>query len=126
MKVFVFFWIKALISLVFAALMIFLPMTSAAWFGIEVSPDGSMMVQLVGVLLLGIAFVCFYSSRSESALTIRNIMFSLAITDTAGFLVVLLGQINGVMNGAGILLVAIWALLGIGAWIYWVLGGRTV
>lgn len=126
MKVFIFFWIKALISLVFALLMILLPMTSAAWFGIEVSPDGSMMVQLVGVLLLGIAFVCLYSSRSESALTIRNIMFSLAVTDTVGFLVMLLGQINGLMNGAGIVLVLIWAVLAVGAWIYWVIGGRTV
>lgn len=126
MKVFVFFWIKAVIALIFALLLLLLPMTAASWFGVEVSPDGSMIVQMLGVLLLGIALICTFAGFNESTLSVRNTMVSLAITDTLGFLILLLGQINGVMNSYGLLLVVLWALLALAAWLYWVIGGRMV
>ena len=126
MKVFVFFWIKAVIALVFALLLLILPMTAASWFGVEVSSGGSMIVQMLGFLLLGIALICTFAGFNESTLSVRNTMFSLAITDTLGFLVLLLGQINGVMNSLGVLLVVLWALLALAAWLYWIIGGRMV
>lgn len=126
MKVFVFFWIKAVIALIFALLLLILPMTAASWFGVEVSPDGSLVVQMLGVLLLGIALICTYAGFNESTLSVRNTMLSLAITDTLGFLVLLLGQMNGVMNSYGVLLVVLWAIFALAAWLYWIIGGRMV
>jgi len=126
MKVFVFFWIKAVIALIFALLLLILPMTAASWFGVEVSSDGSMIVQMLGVVLLGIALICTFAGFNESTLSVRNTMFSLAVTDTLGFLILLLGQINGIMNSYGLLLVVLWALLALAAWLYWIIGGRMV
>ncbi|ORC35673.1 hypothetical protein [Marispirochaeta aestuarii] len=126
MKVYGFFWIKALVSAVFAVLMIFLPTLSPSWFGIEVSRYGSLMVQMAGALFAGIALICLFSSNSESSLAVRNTMFALAIADTLGLIVSLMGYLNGLMNSLGILVIVLWAFFAVAAWIYWVVGGRTV
>ena len=126
MKVFIFFWIKAAVTIVFSLFMLLIPLTVSSWFGIGVSAEGGMFVQLLGALFFGIAFICFFSSRSESSLSVRNTMFALALTDTLGFLVMLMGQISGILNALGIILVVLWALFAAGAWIYWFVGGRTV
>ncbi len=126
MKVYGFFWIKALVTAVFAVLMIFLPTLSASWFGIEVSRYGSLMVQLTGALFAGISLICFFSSNSESSLAVRNTMFAFAVADSLGFIVSLIGYFNGLMNSLGILLIVLWVFFAVSAWIYWVFGGRTV
>jgi hypothetical protein len=126
MKVYGFFWIKALISAVFAVLMLFLPTLSPSWFGIEVSRYGSFMVQILGALFAGIALICLFSSNSESSLAVRNTMFALAVADTLGLIVSLSAYLNGLMNSLGILVIVLWAFFAVAAWIYWVVGGRTV
>jgi len=126
MKVYGFFWIKALVTAAFAVLMIFLPTLSPSWFGIEVSRYGSLMVQFTGALFAGISLICLFSSNSESSLAVRNTMFALAVADTLGLIVSLMGYLNGLMNSLGILIIVLWAFFAIAAWIYWVVGGRTV
>ena len=126
MKVFIFYWIKALIVLVAGALMLLLPSVFASWFDVSLGEGGVLLEQLAGVMLIGIAFICFYASRSESSLTIRNMMFSIAIMDTLGFLVLLFGLIGAVLGAAGVVLVLLWGVFAVGAWIYWFIGGQTV
>ncbi len=126
MKVYVFLSVKAVISLIFAVLFLFLPEVSAGWFGLEIAGAGSMLLQLVGAFFLGIALISFFSARSEAALTIRNVMLSFSILDTLAFFITLFGQLNGLMNGAGILFIILWALFAVGAWVYYFKGSLSV
>ena len=126
MKVHIFLSVKAVISLIIAVLLLFVPSVSADWFGLSLSDGGTMMMQLLGAFLLGIALICFFSSRSESALTVRNMMLSLAVLDTLAFFINLFGQINGLMNSAGIVFLVLWALFAIGAWVYYFKGSLSV
>jgi len=126
MKVYLFFLIKAATALVATVLLIFLPETSAGWFGIEVAQSGIMLLRLLGAFLFGVAFLCWFSAFNDSALSARNIMFSIAMLDSLATIVLLAAQIEGVMNAAGLIVVVLFALFAVSAWFYFIIGGRNL
>ncbi len=113
MKLSLFLIIKAVISLVFGILLAVIPAQLMAIFGSTLDPSGVLMTRLVGALLIGIGLICWLS-RTKSAESLQDIVLSLFVADTLGFLVVLMGQMSGLMNAMGWIIVLIWLLLALG------------
>ena len=105
--------IKAVISLLFGIALAVIPAQLMAIYGSTLDADAVLMARLVGALLIGVGLICWLS-RNKSAESLQDIVLSLFIADTLGFLVVLMGQLSGLMNALGWIIVLIWLLLAIG------------
>jgi len=113
MKLSLFLIIKAIISLFFGILLAVIPAQLMAIYGSTLDPSGVLMARMVGAMLIGIGMLCWLS-RSKTTDSLQDIMLSLFVADTLGFLVVLMGQMAGLMNSLGWIIVAIWLLLALG------------
>ena len=103
--------VKALISVVLALLLLFLPSTFGGWFGLPSQDVGNLMARFFGVALLGIGLICYVSSSATASALRKNVILSLFITDTIGFILALIAQLQGAFNGLGWLIVALWLIL---------------
>jgi len=113
MKLSLFLVIKAVISLLFGVLLAVIPAQLMVIFGSTLDPSGVLMARLVGALLIGIGLLCWLS-RNKTEDSLQDIVLSLFVADTLGFLVVLMGQLSGLMTSLGWLIVLIWLLLAAG------------
>ncbi len=124
MKSKTFLMIKAVISIVIAFFVLFLPITFLNWFlksplSLAQIPDPFLgLVDLAklgfgyfGAMLLGVAFICFFASSAAASALRKKVILSLAIADTVGFILALIAQFSGKFNGMGWILVVIWLLL---------------
>ncbi|MBN1135602.1 MAG: hypothetical protein JXM73_03410 [Anaerolineae bacterium] len=124
---------KALISIVIAFFMLFFARTFLNWFLKTGIPDAATLDQIgglagitgfsglgnliklgfgyFGAMLVGVAIICFFASSATASALRKNVMISLAIADTIGFVLALIAQFSGKFNGLGWILVAIWFLL---------------
>ena len=105
--------IKAVISLFCGILLAVIPIQFMAILGATLNPDGVLMARLVGALLIGIGLLCWLS-RNKSEDSLQDIVLSLFVADTLGFIVVLMGQMDGFTGALGWANVAIWLLLALG------------
>ena len=113
MKLSLFLIIKAVISLFFGILLAVIPAQLMAIYGSTLDPSGVLMARLVGALLIGIGLLCWLS-RSKTTDSLQDILLSLFIADALGFIVVLMGQLSGLMGALGWIIVLIWLLLALG------------
>jgi len=113
MKLSLFLAIKAVISLFFGVLLAIIPAQLMAIYGSTLDPSGVLMARLVGALLIGIGLICWLS-RNKPEDSLQDIVLSLFVADTLGFIVVLMGQLAGLMGPLGWIIVLIWLLLAIG------------
>ena len=111
MKSKTFLLVKAAISIVVAAFMLLLPATFGGWFGMQIEPSGLLMARFFGALMAGIALICFFASGATTSELRKNVILSLFVADTLGFIVALIGQIQGIFNALGWTLVALWLVL---------------
>ena len=114
MKSALFLQIKTAISLIFGLGFLLLTTTVDSWWGMDFDPAGAGMARLFGVVLCGIGLICFFMSSADDSKLRRDLLLSLFITDTLGFVVTLILQLGGVFNALGWLNVAIWLLLALG------------
>ena len=70
--------------------------------------------QLFGAALIAIGFLTWVLSNSKNNETLKAVAFSLFIGDAIGFVVALIGQLDGVVNELGWSTVAIYFLLSLG------------
>jgi hypothetical protein len=113
MKLSIFLMIKAIISLAFGIGFIIIP--DAVWsiYGVTLDSVGVLMTQFFGACLIGIGLICWLI-RIADAKALKTITLSLCIADTIGFIVALSGQLSGLMNSLGWIVVALWFLLALG------------
>ncbi len=71
------------------------------------------MARFFAGLLIGIGVILWLSRNADWSL-LKHITLSLFIADTIGFIIALTGQLAGVMNTMGWIIVAIWLLLALG------------
>ena len=113
MKVTTFLIIKAIVSLAFGIAFVLLQVILMGIYGTTLDPAGALMAQFAGAGLIGIGLICWLG-RSAGNNAQRAITLSLFICDTVGFIVALVGQLSGLMNQLGWMVVALWLLLALG------------
>lgn len=113
MKVSTFLIIKAIVSLAFGIALVLLPVVLMGLYGVTLDPVGAFMARFVGACLIGIGLICWLG-RSVADDGQRAITLALFIGDTVGSIVALVGQLSGLMNALGWMIVAIWLLLALG------------
>ena len=113
MKLSNFLIVKAIISLVFGIGFVLVPAAVMPLYGVTLDPIGILMARFVGACLIGIGLICWFD-RSADHDALQGITLALFIGDTVGFIVALLGQLSGLMNALGWVIVAIWLLLALG------------
>lgn len=113
MKVTTFLVIKAIVSLAFGIALAVVPVALMSLYGVTLDPAGAFMARFIGACLIGIGLICWLG-RSVADDARRGITLALFIGDTVGFIVALVGQLSGLMNALGWVIVAIWLLLALG------------
>jgi len=122
-----FLLVKAVISLVVAFFMLFFARTFLNWFlkapGIpaaaQLGPYSGLgdLIKLgfgyFGVMLLGMAIICYFASNAPASVLRKKVILSLAIADTLGYLLAMIAQMSGKFTGLGWLLVILWLLLAV-------------
>jgi hypothetical protein len=105
--------LKAIISIVFSIALIIVPALLLSIFGVELTETGVFVARLLGVDMLGIGLVCWVS-RSLKIRLVTDIVLGLFIADAIGSVVLIIGQLRGIMNPLGWLNVAVWLFLTLG------------
>jgi hypothetical protein len=113
MKLSTFLVIKAIVCFLFGLGYVIAPVFFGAMFDINLDPDGVIMSRFFAALLLGIGLLLWLCRNANWSL-MKNLTLSLFIADTIGFVIALAGQLAGVMNSLGWIIVAVWFLLAIG------------
>lgn len=110
MKLGNFLVVKAIICFLFGIGFIVAPTIVAGWFGMTLGPGGVIMARFFAAFLVGIGLILSLCRKADWNF-LKNITLSLFIADTIGFIVALVGQLTGVMNALGWIIVVIWFLL---------------
>jgi hypothetical protein len=113
MKLSNFLVVKAVISLAFGIGFALIPAAVMSLYGVALDPTGILMARFVGACLIGIGLICWLD-RSADHDALQGITLALFVGDTVGFIVALLGQLSGLMNALGWVIVVIWLLLALG------------
>jgi hypothetical protein len=108
-----FLTLKAIISLVFSIGLILLPLPLMSIFGVPLTGSGVFIARLFGVDMLGIGFVCWFIRKATDKL-VSDIILGLFVADAIGSIVILAGQLSGMMNVLGWINVAVWLFLTLG------------
>jgi hypothetical protein len=114
MKLPLFLSIKAIISIVCGLALLLIPGTFMGPAGVTLDPSGTLMARLVGALLIGIAIMCWTARNADPSVGREAFVLGLFVADTVGFVVILLGQLAGLMNALGWVFVLLWLLLAAG------------
>ena len=108
------FILYAIVSAIFGLTFVFMPDKSLALYSIKLSPGGITITRLFGAALLEFALLSWFVRDLEESSTRKAIILALFIGEVIGFIVVLYGQLSGVVNALGWTTVAIYLLLAIG------------
>ena len=113
MKISNFFVVKAVICFIFGLGSLLIPTIMWPIYGVSLDPNGLLMARFLAALLIGVGLI-LWIYRNEDPGKLKEITFSLFIADTIGFIVAFVGQLSGVMNSLGWIVVAIWLFLALG------------
>jgi len=118
---------KAVISIVTAFFMLFFARIFLNWFLKTPIPTADELGSLAGLgdlirlgfgyfgaMLVGVALICYSASSSRASALRKKVILSLFCADTIGFILALIAQLSGDMNGLGWILVALWLVLALG------------
>ena len=83
-------------------------------YGITLDKAGTLVAQLFGALLIGIATLNWFARHVTEPEARQAVVLGNLVGDVVGFVVILLGQIAGIANALGWSNVAIYLLLAIG------------
>jgi len=117
MKLSSFLLVKAIISLLFGIGFILIPVSVWSIYGVTTDLAGLFSTRFFAALLIGVGLICWLA-RNADPNALKGITLSLFIADAIGFIVALIGQLSGVMNALGWIVVAIWLFLALGLGYY--------
>lgn len=70
-----------------------------------------LMSAFFGAGLVGIGLICFFASNATASALRKNVLISLAVADTIGFIFALIAQLKGAFTGLGWIIVLLWLVL---------------
>jgi len=107
--------IKAAIVVVFGIGFVLIPETIMSYYDVRLNPGGAVMTQYFGAafILLGI-ILWFARNASRSDVALKAIILAVVVGDVIGFIVALMAQLDGVMNGLGWTSVALYLIFALG------------
>jgi hypothetical protein len=114
MKLKVLFIVTAIVAIVFGVVFVIIPTQLYALYGIESGAGLNYMGQLFGAALIAIGLISWQSRNAADSDARSAIILAFFIGDGIGFVVSLIGQLNGVVGSLGWLTVIIYLLLTIG------------
>jgi len=113
MKLSSFLVVKAIISLVFGIGFVAIPTAVWSIYGVTVDSVGLLATRFFAACLIGIGLICWLTRNADTN-ALKSITLSLFIADTIGFIIAIAGQLSGIMNAFGWIVVAIWLILALG------------
>jgi len=118
---------KAVVSIVTAFFMLLFARTFLNWFLKTPIPTADQLGQMAGLgdlirlgfgyfgaMLVGIALICYLASNATASVLRKKVILSLFVADSIGFILALIAQLSGKMNGLGWILVVLWLVLALG------------
>lgn len=106
--------IKSIVCLFFAVGFLVVPMPLLSLFGIGVGPGAVLMSRFFGAAFVVLGLLLLLGRNDPGSEALRAIVLAVFIGDIIGFIVALLGQLSGMMNTLGWLVVALWLVLALG------------
>lgn len=104
---------KAAVSLLFGLAFVVAPKECMSLMAVDLDPNGALLARMVGACLAGIGLVCWLSRQAE-AKSRAGVALALCLADALGFVIVLVGQLGGLMNGLGWIIVVLWGVFALG------------
>lgn len=104
----------AVIAVIFGLVFLFAPEKSVALYGVALGPGGAVMTRFFGATLLGFAVLTWLARNETGSATRKAVIPALIVTNVAGFVVALAGQLSGLVNALGWSTVAIYVFLAMG------------
>jgi hypothetical protein len=83
-------------------------------YGITLDKAGTLVAQLFGALLIGMAILNWFARNVTDPVARRAVVLGNLAGDVVGFVVILMGQLAGIANALGWSNVAIYLLLTLG------------
>ncbi len=115
MKLSILFVINAIVTLIFGIALIVVPAATMSLYGITSEPGLNFTAQLFGATLITIGVLTGVAARNTTASdALQAIVVALLVGNAISFIVALIGQLAGVMNAVGWIIVAIHLLLTLG------------
>jgi len=110
----IFMVIYAILSGVFGLGFVLVPGILFPIYGVEPNASLRFIGQLFGAVLISLAFLSWLVRNLGDSVNRRAILYALFAGETLGFIIALIGQINGVLNIFGWLIVAVYLFLAVG------------
>ena len=85
-----------------------------AIYGITLDKAGTLVAQLFGALLIGLATLNWFARNVTEREARQAVVLGNLVGDVVGFIVILIGQLSGIANTVGWSNVAIYLLLALG------------
>ena len=114
MKLSTLFTINAFVACLYGITFVFVPEMTLSLYGTTLSPAGVIIARLFGAALLGYSVLTWFARKVADSDARQAILLALVVSDTVGFIVMLLGQLSGVVNALGWSNVAIYLLFALG------------
>ena len=114
MKFNTFMLVYAVISAVFGLGFVFIPGLLLPLYGVE--PDAALKLigQLFGAVLISLALLAWLVRNLRDSETQRPVIISLLVGEALGFILALIGQLNGVFNALGWSVIAVYLFFTLG------------
>lgn len=97
----IFLMITVLLATIYGIALIIYPAELLAVYGIELSNGGELISRIVGVYLLGYAFINWNLRNSTDKKLINSIIIADLFTDAAATIISVYGVYMGIMNAMG-------------------------
>jgi hypothetical protein len=109
-----FLTLKAVLSLGFGIALVLAPASLLSMYGVSLDPVGGYLARLLGVDLIAIGFVCWAAQGAVENQLVPRLILALFAADAIGSVVIVWGQLAGVLNALGWVNVVIWLFLTLG------------
>jgi hypothetical protein len=106
--------VAAVIGAVFGVAFVVASGPLLAIYGITLDKAGTLVAQLFGALLIGLAALNWFARNVTDPDARQAVVLGNLVGDVVGFVVILLGQLAGIANGLGWSNVAIYLVLALG------------
>jgi hypothetical protein len=106
--------VAAVIGAIFGVAFVVVSGPLLAVYGITLDKAGTLVAQLFGALLIGLAVLNWFARNVTDPEARNAVVFGNLVGDVVGFVVILIGQLAGIANALGWANVAIYLLLAMG------------
>lgn len=106
--------IKAVVCLVFGILFLLVPEPLMSFYGVTLGAGGVFVARLYGAALFGNLLLTWFARNDDGSEALRAAVLALFVYDAIGFIVALMAQLAGLMNGLGWAVVGLYLFLALG------------